>query len=164
MNIFTKVLFIFLAIIILILGFVVGAVILSFIFGLLLLMTLLFIIIWLFNNIIGLFKNDIAKLIFKSVFSMAATYGIITLLWLVTGKYFLQIDRTLVISIIWVITILMFSILWYLLHIRKHTKKHQYLWDDYKKSAEKLNGLDVALILLLPSILVYLFNLVYGIV
>lgn len=164
MNIFTKILFILLAIVILILGFIVGTFILTFIFVLLILMTLLFVIIWLFNNLVNLFKSNIAKLVFKSVFSMAATYGLINLLWLFTSNLFLQQDKTIAISVIWVITVLIFGILWYLLHIKKHTKKHQYLWDDYKNTPDKLNGWDVLLMVILPSILVYIFNFAHLII
>jgi hypothetical protein len=164
MNIFTKILFILLAIVILILGFIVGTFILTFIFVLLILMTLLFVIIWLFNNLVSLFKSSIAKLIFKSVFSMVATYGLITILWLFTGKFFLQMDKTIALSVIWVITVLIFGVLWYLLHIRKHSKKHQYLWDDYKSTPDKLDSWDVLLMLVLPSILVYIFNIAHAII
>ncbi|HRS42925.1 MAG TPA: hypothetical protein P5530_03600 [Candidatus Diapherotrites archaeon] len=164
MNIFTKILFIFLAIIILILGFVVGTFILTIIFVLLVLMTLLFVIIWLFNNLVSLFKSNTAKLIFKSVFSMAATYGIISLLWLFFGKFLLQINKTVAFSVVWVVTVFIFGILWYLLHIKKHTKQHRYLWDDYKSTPDKLNGWDVLLMAVLPSILVYIFNLAHAII
>ena len=164
MNIFTKILFILLAIVILILGFIVGTFILTFIFVLLILMTLLFVIIWLFNNIVSLFKSNIAKLIFKSAISMAATSGLINILWLFIGKFFLQMDKTVAISAIWLITVIIFGILWYLLHIKKHTKKHQYLWDDYKNTPDKLNGWDFLLMVILPSILVYIFNIAHAII
>lgn len=164
MNVFKKILFIFLAIIILILGFVVGTFILTFIFLLLVLMTLLFVIIWLFNNLVSLFKTNTSKFIFKCVFSMVATYGIINLLWLFIGKMLLQTNKSIAISVIWAITTLIFGILWYLLHIKKSTKKSKYLWEEYKSSPDKLTGWDIALMILLPIILVYMFNLVYSII
>ena len=87
---------------------------------------------------------------------MAATYGIISLLWLFFGKFLLQINKTVAFSVVWVVTVLIFGILWYLLHIKKHTKQHRYLWDDYKSTPDKLNGWDVLLMAVLPSILVYI--------
>lgn len=164
MNIFTKILFVLLAIVILILGFVLGTVILTMIFTLLVLMTLLFVVIWLFNNIIVLFKSNIAKFIFKFIFATAITYGLMTVLWLLTSRFFLEMNKSIALGTLWVITLGFFGVLWYLLHLKKQKGRHQYLWDDYKKSSEKLNSWDILIIIVVPIIIVYIFNATYFIV
>jgi len=164
MNILTKILFIVLAIIILILGFFVGAFILTAIFVLLVLMTLLFVVIWLFNNLINLFRSNLAKLGFKSIFSLAVTYGIITVLWMFASEHFLQMSKILSISSLWLITTVIFGTLWYLLHIKKQAKKHQYLWDDYKNSTNTLSTWDAIMIVVMPSLIIYVFNAVHLII
>jgi hypothetical protein len=161
MNIFTKILFVLLAIIILILGFVLGTFILTLIFTLLVFMTLLFIVIWLFNNIVSLFKNNVAKLIFKFIFSTAITYGLMTILWLLTSKFFLQMNKNIAIGALWIITVCIFGTLWYLLHLKKQRARHQYLWDDYKNTTDKFTALDILVIIVVPTIIVYVFNLVH---
>jgi len=158
MNVLTKIAFIVLAIVILVLGFLVGTFILIFIFGLLLLMTLLFVVIWLFNNIVSIFKSNFARLAFKSIFSVLVTYGLLQLLWIFTSKYFLQMDKMIAISTLWVISAIFFGALWYLLHIKKQTKKNQYLWQDYKISSNTLNTWDALMMLIFPAIIVYVFN------
>lgn len=161
MKLVTKILFFILAGIILLLGFVLGTFILTFIFVLLVLMTVLFIIMWLFNNLITLFKSGFAKLAFKSIFSTAVTCGLISLLLFFTSKHFYSLEASIAISTLWVITTMLFGALWYLLHLKRQTKKHIYLWDEYKKNANTLNTWDVLVILVFPSLIVYVFNAIY---
>ncbi len=165
MNILTKILFIILAIAVLALGFLVGTFILIFIFALLVLMTLLFIVIWLFNNIVTVFKSNLAKLAFKSIFSILVTYGIMELFWIFTSKYFIQMDKTIAICTLWVVAAIFFGALWYLLHIKHQNKKHhQYLWDEYKRDSSKLNTWDAIMMVIMPSIILYVFNAVHLII
>jgi len=160
MNIFTKILFIILAVVILVLGFVFGTFILILIFALLILMTILFVIVWIFNNIVSLFQTNFAKLTFKSIFSIAITYGLIELLWLFTSKYFLGMDKAIAVSTLWVISALIFGTLWYLLHLKQSAKKHQYLWDEYK-SPNTLGLMDVLLMVIFPSLMILVFNAIH---
>ncbi|MFA5746246.1 MAG: hypothetical protein WCX82_00060 [archaeon] len=163
MNIFTKILFVILAVIILVLGFFVGTIILIVIFTLLILMTILFVVIWIFNNIVSLFQTNFAKLAFKSIFSVAITYGLIELLWLFTSKSFLAMDKAIAISTLWVISALIFGTLWYLLHLKQSAKKHQYLWDEYK-SPNTLSLMDVLLMVVFPSIMILIFNSIHTLI
>ncbi|HOW29754.1 MAG TPA: hypothetical protein PK685_03760 [archaeon] len=164
MNLLTKIIFLILAGIILVLGFVLGTFILTFIFIVLLLMTVLFIIMWLFNNIVTLFKTGTAKLIFKAIFSVLVTYGLITILWIFSSKYFLALEKYTAIITLWVISALIFSLLWYLLHLKKQTKAHTYLWDEYKKNPDALNTWDVLVMLVMPSLIIFIFNAVHLII
>jgi len=161
MNLLTKIIFLILAGVILVLGFVLGTFILTFIFVFLLLMSVLFVIMWLFNNIVTLFKTGTAKLIFKSIFSILITYGLISILWAFTSKYFLSLERYTAIITLWIIATVIFSTLWYLLHIKKQAKKHKYLWDDYKNGNNALHFWDVMVMLIMPSLIIYVFNAIH---
>lgn len=164
MNFITKIIFFILAGIIIVLGFVLGTFVLTFIFLLLVLMTILFIVMWLFNNIVSLFKTPTAKLVFKTIFTIFIVYGLITLLWLFTSKYFLALEKYTAITTLWVITTAIFSFLWYNLHLKKQTKKHTYLWDEYKSNKNALDTWDMLLMVIMPSIIVFVFNAIYMIV
>lgn len=164
MNILTKIIFLILAGIIIVLGFVLGTFILTFIFIVLVFMSILFIIMWLFNNIVTLFKTGTAKLIFKSIFSVLITSGLLSLLWLFTSKYFMQLEKYTALTLLWVIATLIFSSLWYLLHLKKQTKKHVYLWDEYKRNPEALTVWDTIVMLIMPSLIIYVFNAIHLIV
>lgn len=164
MNLLTKIIFLILAGIILVLGFVLGTFILTFIFIILLLMSVLFIIMWLFNNVVTLFKTGTAKLIFKAIFSVLVTYGLISILWFFTSKHFLALEKYTAIITLWVITALIFSSLWYLLHLKKQSRKHVYLWDEYKKNPDALNTWDALVMLIMPSLIIYIFNAIHLII
>ena len=147
-----------------ILGFVLGTFILTFIFLVLLLMSVLFIIMWLFNNIVTLFKTGTAKLIFKSIFSVVVTYGLISILWVFTSKYFLRLEEYTAVITLWVISAIIFGVLWYLLHIKKQSKKHKYLWDDYRDNTNALNTWDAIIMVVMPAIIIYVFNAIHLII
>jgi len=164
MNLLTKILFVILAGIILVLGFVFGTVILTVLFIVLIFMTLLFILMWLFNNLATLFKNHTAKLIFKAIFSVLVTYGLLTLFWVFASDSFLSLEKYTALVTLWVITVLLFSALWYLLQIKMQPKKHAYLWDNYKQTPNTLSTWDVLVMLILPSLIILVFNAVHSIV
>ena len=161
-NFLSNIFFIILAILILGVGFLLGTFILTFIFIIIIFMSCLFVIMWLFNNLVSLFKSKVSKQIFKTFFSILITYGLLSLFWLFTSKYFLSFKNYFVLIILWVITTLFFGTLWYLLHIKKQKSKHSYLWEIEK--GDLLTFLDLIIMLLIPSIIVFVFNFVHLIV
>jgi len=76
----------------------------------------------------------------------------------------MQLEKYTALTLLWVIATLIFSSLWYLLHLKKQTKKHVYLWDEYKKNPDALNTWDVLVMLIMPSLIIYVFNAIHLIV
>jgi len=161
-NILSKIFYIFLAILILGIGYLIGTVILVTIFAIIILMTLLFIISWIFSKIIRIFKTETAKLGFKMIFSSIITIAFLLLGWLFFSKWLLSLESSLAITIIWVMTCLIFGTMWYFLKVKKKTKT-EYLW-EYYKADHKLLLWDYLIMLLIPTLIVYVFNLIYGII
>lgn len=161
-NILSNIFFIILAILILGVGFLLGTFILTFIFVIVLFMSFLFVIMWLFNNFVSLFKSNTSKLFFKAFFSIVITYGFISLFWFLTSDYLLVLKSYVVLIILWVFTTIVFGTLWYLLHIKKQQSKPVYLWE--KQKYDLLTFWDLLVMLLIPSLIVFVFNSIYLIV
>jgi len=92
------------------------------------------------------------------------TYGLLTLLWVFASDSFLSLEKYTALVTLWVITVILFSALWYLLQIKMQPKKHVYLWDSYKQTPDTLNAWDVLVMLILPSLIILVFNSVHSIV
>lgn len=161
-NLLSNIFFIILAILILGLGFLLGTFILTFIFIILVFMSCLFVVIWLFNNFVSLFKTNSSKFFFKAFFSIIVTYGFISLFWFLASNYLLSLKNYVALIILWVFTTIVFATLWYLLHIKKQQSEHVYLWEKYR--GDLLTFWDLLVMLLIPSLIVFVFNSIYLIV
>ncbi|MCK9292585.1 MAG: hypothetical protein WCY27_00690 [archaeon] len=162
-NIFSKLKYLIIAIIILVLGYFFGIIILSVIAIIIVLISIFFIISLFFSKSLLALTNRKVRLFIAMIFSGALSYLII---YLLRNQIFKISSQVTQIILIWVIATLMFGTLWNILVI---SKRRVYLKDnviDYNKIGENRNlkFRDFVFILVIPTIITLIFNVLYVVI
>jgi len=147
-----------LAIIILVLGYFFGIIILGIIGVIILLMSLLFLISFIFNKSLDVLFNRKVRLFLTMFFSLAIPYGFILL-------FFNSIDKisniNIKITVIWFITAFFFGSLWNILVVRKRVSYKNKVF-DYKEPRKGLQLKDLIFMIVIPTIFTVTFSIVKG--
>jgi len=167
MNILNKLKWFLIAIIILVLGYFFGLIILGVIFGIIILLTIFFVLSLILNKLIDLVKSGFMKNLIKMVFASGITVAIILIFWKLFFVPIIIKSSTTGITLIWVVTAILFGTLWNFMTIRRRViytyKNHLF---DYKQSKQQpgIHVWDILFMLIIPTIITVCFNLVYQIV
>jgi hypothetical protein len=119
MNLFSKIIFGILAILILGIGYFIGAFILSLIFVLILLISLFYVVTIIFNNVINITQHKYIKDIIKIIFSLIVTFIVFIIIWSLFKTYLLNLNLYLLITIIWALSNIIFGVSWVILKQRE---------------------------------------------
>ena len=170
-NVFKKIMYLIIAILILVIGYFIGVFILFFIFIIILLMVILYSFTWFLNNIINITNNKYISLYLKIFLSAIVTYFIIYLCYKIINKLFTFNKPYLLLTVLWIIGIISYSILWNNLYVSfKNVYKNKnlyvltqasYLEYPYKGKFELF---DFIFIIVITGLIIYLFNFFYTII
>jgi hypothetical protein len=165
MSFLSNLRYFFIALIILVLGYFFGTIILLVIFAVILLIFILFLLAWVFNRLVDIFTNKQMRLLIKMMFSSSITVGAGIIFWKLFSFKLLASSSTLAIVLLWTINVFIFSILWHILHIKKrgHHRISQQLF-DYSELDTAIKFLDIIFMLIIPTIITFCFNYIYGVI
>jgi hypothetical protein len=159
MKILSKIIFFLLALIILAVGYFVGTIILISIGALILLMSVLFIISWLFNNLLNISTNKTIKYIIKLVFCVLINIGFLVLFISLLKEILLKALPSIQIVVIWVFNIFIFTILYTLL--KSKTKEISLQKDMYllntKKTYKIITVKDIVVMIIFPALITIIY-------
>jgi len=161
-NILNKLQYVLLAIIILAFGYFFGTIILAIIGIIIVLMTLFFIINLIFKGTLNIFNNNKWRLFILMLIDSAFVILILKLLW----KYIITTisSKSTIIIVTWLITTLLFGIIWNILIISKRVKYTNKHLIEYSQLTPGINIFDYLFILLISIIISVSMNIVYGII
>lgn len=147
-----------LAIIILVLGYFFGIIILGIIAIIILLMSLLFVISFVFNKSLDVLFNRKVRLFITMFFSIGVSYGFILLFWKSIDKI---VNINIKITVIWAISAFFFGTLWNLFIIRKRVSYKNKVF-DYKEPRKGIQLKDLIFMILIPAIFTIAFSVFKG--
>jgi|GEM_PF-867242 len=167
MNLLNKLKWFLIAIITLVIGYFFGLIILAVIFGIIILITLFFILSLILNKLIDLVKSSFMKNLIKMIFASGITVGILLIFWRLLFTPIILKSSTTGITLIWVISAILFGTLWNFMTIRRRViysyKNHLF---DYKDSKQQpgIHVWDILFMLIIPTIITVCFNVIYEII
>jgi hypothetical protein len=171
MRLLNNIIFFILAALILILGYFIGSIILIIIFSVIILMTLFFILSWILNNFINITKNKKIKFFLKYIFTSIITIILLSIFWKLLKINILDLTNPYkTIFIIWSFCAIIFGTFWFLIKSTQSNTKYNkslnmYTIENYKYNLDnKINYLDILLIVITVTIIAFVFNNLYFII
>ena len=167
MNFLNKLKWLLIAIIILVLGYFFGIIILAVIFGIIILLTVFFLLSLILNRLIDLVRSSFMKNLVKTIFASFITVGLVLIFWKLLFIPVIHKSTTIGITLLWVVCAIIFGTLWNLMTLKRrvmYSYKNHLL--DYKQSRNQpgIHVWDIVFMLVIPTIIVVCFNIVYSIV
>jgi len=155
-NVFQIILYFFLAVIILILGYLIGAVVLAIIGVIIVLIALFFLFRYLFGKSVYFFSKKMPSLFLKMVVCSGVCVGLLLLLWnSIIKPILLTKDYGLAITIIWTFCTIVFGTLWYQWVIKRRVKYTDEGIYEYTQLRPGLSFLDIFFMLIIPTIICF---------
>jgi hypothetical protein len=161
MNILSKILFFLAALVILVVGYFIGIFILALIFLIMLLMSVLFPISWLFNNILNITYNKPIRFIIKLGLAILVSAGFLALFSLILKTWVLTKSLSFQIIVVWLYNIIVFTISYTMLKSKSSSEvqiqKNMYVLSQELRSPKIMGILDIIIMIIFPAILTFVY-------